>query len=562
MKKTGYLSLIFLIIISLSFGYLYLVQHAWGTWGDDSAGYIYLWGRLAQGQPLVWQESLTVQALDFFADEKLARWTAPTHHQIISPTGYLASKYPIGLSLLMYWASSLFNSDLAIYFVQPILAVGCLLLTYLLAHQIFSSLQIKFPWAALLSLLAAVVLGLSELYYSYAVAQPMRDIPAIFFLLAGYLFLFLYLNLKQQSRRIFLFILAVLFLGFSFNIRETSLIIALPASLLLLTAKRSKKEWGKLILISVITFAVAIIPSIYNSALITKYKQKFKPKDLTSIALTSNLDHLSSFSLQNIFNNQGKFRPGRGGLPYYWQIIQESTPALFFIALAFLGLLYLFKKNKWLAGSLLLWVISYLALFSLWINPYSRYILPIFPILAILGVYGLYCLIYYLLPQFFSSKKQIISLSAIIVLAFLISYWPTLITIKDNIANQVNIYKAISQEDLNTLKDLGGQIAGPTDLLLFTGDWEYGLSETLAAHTGVQAVRFPLEQKKITFNSEQVHQFLDQVLAQRPIYLWLDSTTNEQSNQFFQANYNLEPLYNYSFTFEPAVQIYAITPKN
>ncbi len=102
MKKSHLITIVFIIVISLFFGWLYLAQHSWGTWGDDSAGYIYLWGLMDQGKPLVYQEPLTVQALEFFGDEKLARWTTPTHHEIISPSGYIASKYPIGLSLLMY----------------------------------------------------------------------------------------------------------------------------------------------------------------------------------------------------------------------------------------------------------------------------------------------------------------------------------------------------------------------------------------------------------------------------------------------------------------------------
>ncbi len=551
MKKTYIISLVFIIVLSLFFGWLYLTQHAWGTWGDDSAGYIYLWGLMDQGKPLVYQEDLTVQALDHFGDEKLARWTTPTHHEIISPSGYIASKYPIGLSLLMYLPGKI--NDAAIYLVLPLLALANLLLVYFIAQFIFKELAIKSPWKELLGLLAACVLGLSELYYNYAVAQPMREIPSIFFLLAGYLLLLYFIKHKKYL----LFIGAVFLLAFGFNIRETSLIIALPAFLLLLTQKRDKKQWGKLVLITLVTFIIAISPSIYNSVQITKYKEKFKKKDISSVAITSNLDHISSFSLQNIFDNQGKFRPGRGALPHYWNIIQQMSGALFFMVFVFIGIAYLFKKNKWLAGSLMAWVLAFLVLFSMWVNPYSRYIMPIFPILAILGVYGLYVFINQILPKFLKNKKAINILGITIILALIISYIPILETIKTNLDEETYIFKAISHQDLDNLKDLGDNLDQEKDLVVFTGDWQFGISETFESHTGVQSIRMPFEQKKFTFDEVEVKEFFDKILPQYNIYIWIDSTTNETTNQFLQ-NYTLDTKYKYNFTFETEAVIYKL----
>ena len=87
--------------IVLLFGIIYFDDHAWGTWGDDSAGYIYLAGRMIQDKPLVYHDDLAQMGFDFFGDEKLARWLTPTHHEFINQEGWIASKYPVGASLLL-----------------------------------------------------------------------------------------------------------------------------------------------------------------------------------------------------------------------------------------------------------------------------------------------------------------------------------------------------------------------------------------------------------------------------------------------------------------------------
>ena len=564
------ITIIICILIGAVFGYLYFHNHSFGTWGDDSAGYIYLWGKLDQGKPLVYQEPLTVKALEFFNDEKLARWTTPTHHEIISPSGYIASKYPIGLSLIMYVFSTAFNSDLAIYYVLPVLAAANLILVFLIANIIFINNKYKH----FLSLLASSILGLATIYYEYAISQPMREIPSMFFMLFGYYIFLLWFTHQEKTKKTILwvvFALALFILGLSLNIRETSLVV-IPAfavlTVILWNKKHNKKQniknYLKITGLAVAMFIVAVIPTIYNSYKISEHKEKFKKKDISSIAITSNFDHISSFSISNIFDNSGKFRPGRGALPHYWDIMNKMSALPYFIILAIIGLIYLHKRNKWLSASLLLWMLGFLAIFSLWVNPYSRYILPLFPILAILASFGLYKLITKIVPYYFKSKKTQTIIGVIIILSLVSVYYPVLADIRtEYFVDNTMVYKAITQDDLNNLKDLSNNITNSPSLparaplVIFSGTWQYGISETFEAHTGIQAIRMPVEQK-YTFETDKVKQFFDEtLLSDYNVYIWMDETTKAASLEFLE-NFTLEEKYKYSFSFEPEIIIYQI----
>jgi len=591
MKRYGYLiSLGIGIFLSVCFGYLYFHNHAYGAWGDDSPGYIYLWGRMSQNKQLVYKEPLTVKALNFFHDEKLARWTTPTHHEIISPQGYLASKYPIGLSQIMYIFSKIFNSELAVYYVLPGLATFIVILTYLICNIIFFEIK----WKYFFSVGAAIIVGLASLFYEAAVSQPMREIPSIFFMLFGYYCLLQAMASWQRNNQnkqgIFfylLIILAFLNLGMSINIRETSLVI-LPAFLILFWEVDKKNKMSvetchgmslqkksiiKLSLISVVILIVGLAPSIINSINISQYKEKFKKKDITSVAITSNFDHIRSFSFSNLFNNNGKFKSGdQGGLEHYWQTLLAMSPLPYFMLLVVIGFIYLYKKNKWQFASLIWWLLSFLVVFSLWINPYSRYILPLFPLLGIISMYGLYNLIVQLMPQYIKNKKWQFIIGVVIICSSIVSYQPVIAQMVENIKlspDEIHINKSISLTDLNKLEDIGSRIIlnakqqpEKKPLLMFTGAWQYGLSETLEAHTGLQSIRMPLEQK-FDFNEDKVKEFFDQtLLTDYQLYIWLDTSTKPETRDWLDKNYSLQKKITSNFSFEEETTIYEITPKN
>ena len=457
-KRTSFIfSAIALIVLTGFFGYTYFDDHAWGTWGDDSAGYIFLAGRMNAHEPLVYTDELAKEGLDFFGDEKLARWLTPTHHQFINTQGTIASKYPVGASILLNAGAVLTGSSKGFYIVTPFLAVLNLLLVYVLVMLLLP--QHRFRHA--IGFLSAFFLGMYSLYYDYAIAQPMREIPSIAFLMLMGVFVVLGVKWVTEKRKWPWTIGACIIAGFSFGvaflIRETSAMV-LPAVCIYAAASLWKKHEKKFAPIGetikklypyVIAFTVAmiiaLIPLAQNSIAISSQKEVFKARDTSSVVILSNFGHIETLGVSNIFGNEGKFRPGKGSLPHYWGIMQKSTPLPYFLVFVFLGMFYMWRESKPKATLLTLWGLGTLTIFSLWINPYSRYILPLFPPLLILGSYGVFEFYHTLLPSLLPNKKIRITAGVLIALTFFFAFMPGLQQVQTNLAEDVYRFKAIAE---------------------------------------------------------------------------------------------------------------------
>lgn len=566
MKQSGIsLTIGFALLLSIVFGWIYFDDHAWGAWGDDSAGYLYLAGRMFQGLPLVYQDSLAARGLEFFQDEHLARWLLPTHHQFINPNGFTASKYPIGLPLLMVAAGRLFGSADAFYYVNPFLSTVNVVLVYLFALQLFTRERLKHA----IGVAAAVVMGVSNVYYDHAIAQPMRDIPAMTFLLLAAMALVAGCERFTHSKRnriawFWLFCAGAAF-GFAFSIRETSLVVA-PAlflyGLLLLwrSSEGTLRDRLKRLLAPAGVFLAGCIlfalPILYNSFTISQHKVAFKARDTGSVVLLSNIGHIQTLDLENAFDNQGKFRPGKGSLPHYWSVMRQVSPVPYFIAIVFFGAYMLWRASKEKMILLVLWVLGILGIYSIWINPYSRYILPLFPPLILLAVYGFAQVCTSVLPRVLP-KRTVRRFAVLLLFAgFMAGYQPVFADIRDNLSADVFRFKAISRMDLDILKRIGSELSQRTDepILMFSGEWQFGTSETFEAHTGVKTVRFPLEQR-FTFDESQVNEFFDELLQEDvSLFVWADSTSSGEFSTWL-TRYRTEPVGEYDFTFQPDVRI-------
>lgn len=555
-KLSTILHLCLITALVVGFGVLYFNDHAWGTWGDDSAGYIYLAGRMVQGEPLVYQDELATKGIEYFGDEKLARWLTPTHHQFINPNGTIASKYPIGASLVLYAASVLAGDSRAFYYVIPTLATVNLVLLYILGLQLFRFSRFRHVIAGL----SAFGLGISNLYYDYAIAQPMREIPSITFMLLSALLLF---GLRAENRWVKVLPAAgsALAFGMAFNIRETAAMIT-PALAVLafgllwqkkLSIKENFKKAAPYAAVFFITSVIAIIPTIMNSIDISQNKVAFKARDTGNVVLLSNIGHLETLTFSNIFNSEGKFRPGKGSLEHYIDVMERAVPLPYFLALVGLGLILLWRKSRMEAAFLFLWCFGILLIFSMWINPYSRYILPMFPMLMLLAVYGGVGFFVELAPKLFSRK----SLQALMLLAVIgagvFAYQPKVLDAQENLQEDVYRFKAISRNDLEQLYDIGEKLEGEKAVLLFTGDWQYGTSETLEAHTGLKTIRFPYDQRFV-FDKEETDAFLEQLIEEYELYVWLDGTSSIEAVEW-AANYTKETVWEGDFTFQPETAI-------
>lgn len=554
------------LILSIGFTSLIWSDHAYGAWGDDSPGYTFLAGRLLNGEPLVYQDPLVQAGLDFFGVERQARWLTPTHHEIISPDGWMASIYPIGLSVLQWMAAKIFGTDVAFYGVVPVSAGLLVGLTYILGILLMPGLR----WRVPVALGAAMALASSSLFFEHALAQPMREIPFMVFLLLGSILAIVSFRFQAEKRSWGLagWLLTGLAFGMATNIRETSVVV-IPAIIgLMIARKRSRglkglvKSLWKPLTVFVVGFFLIYSISIWNSVEISQHKVKFRKKDITSVAVTSNIDHISSLSFQNVFNNQGKFSTGEGSLPHYWEIMRKATPVLFLFPAILLGMWSVWKTDRRRALLLILWPLGTLTVFSLWVNPYARYILPAFPPLLLLTFIGVKYFLQRIIPQVTQLKYLQWSFGALTALAILIPFGQTIATQWTDVRTKdLLIFKSISSTDLQQLKDLGEKTTGPNPVVLFTGEWQYGISETFEIHTGIKSIRFPLENKRFDIPADQLAAFISLMLKDGGVqpegytlYVWTDETTPSETQQFL-SRFTRTPVTSFTSSYAEQIQV-------
>lgn len=538
---------IILLLVSVS-GVWLLWHHAYGAYGDDAPGYIYTAHQLITGQPLVAQDPLVQDALAWFGAEPYARFVAPAHHEIISPAGWTVSRYPIGLSVLMAGAAWLFNDPLAIYLIVPLTAIGVVLLTYLGAIWL---LPVSPVWQRVTGLGAAVIVLGTNLFFTYSVAQPMREIPALFFFMIGAL-------LFVKTKRWYLLLVAGIFFGYSVAIRETNIILLLP----LVFYSRRWRTWLWFALGAFLIY----LPFLWQAAIITQHKEVFREKDITNIAITSNIDHIQSFAVSNLWNNQGKFKPGVGGLNQYWSVLKQfSTWPLFFLTIL-VGAGYLWKKQRpsfWLLGS---WVASIVLLFALWINPYPRYILPILPVLAWLSMVGVMAGWEWFSNVLRLKKVVSVGLLLLVLVSFIAAYQPVLASRQDYVRTGTPQDRELTKADLLTIQQaiaLVQNAAVTTDktpLVLLLGETKGGLAETIMTHTTIQTIRFPNKDKEQP-PFEQFQGYIDHLSETYTIYVWYDQSVTADEQRFFNQS-NLSLVTTLVTSFKPEISIYAYSAEN
>lgn len=539
-------SLVLLATVSLTW---FTWHHAYGAYGDDSPGYIYAAHQLLSGQALVQIDPLVQDALAWFGQEPWARFVAPAHHEIISPAGWTVSRYPLGLSVLMAGVAWLAQDPLAIYWVVPVLAVGVVMLTYVGAVTL---LPIPPAWRRVSGIGAALIVLGSNLFFTYSVAQPMREIPALFFFLGAAL-------LFVKTKRWYWLALAGTAFGYSVAIRETNLILIIP--LVLYHWRSLRQGW--------LVFSVGAIliysPFLLHAANITQHKEAFREKDITSIAVTSNIDHLQSFHLSNLWNNQGKFKPGVGGLNQYWDVIQQFSPWPIFLLTIAVGIIYLWKHDRRLAGLLASWVVGVVVVFALWINPYPRYILPILPVLAWLSMVGMWQAWTWLSSTLRLGRFTSLMILLGLVGSFVAAYQPVLASRQAFLLTGTPQDRELTAADLATLQSTAAAIqadsltTGQPALLLMLGDTKGGLAETIMSHTTLRVIRWPNKDKEQP-PFDQLQGYINHLDETATIYLWYDPSVTADEQRFYNAA-TLTPISLISTSFKSEISIlrYAVT---
>lgn len=538
--------IIILILIAAIFSCLYFPNHSFGARGDDSPGYIFLAAKLFNNQPLIYQDQLIKEGIKHFNNIKDANFLVPSHNKILNQEGWTASKYPIGFSILLFLFAKIFNNFDKIYSLVPALAVLNLVLIYLLTCIIFK--KSKYSW--LIAILSVLFLGLSKDYWQLAIIQPMREIPFIFFLLLA--FIFAILGLRKNK---YFLIFSGLSLGYALNIRETGIIFIIPFLILffLLYDKNISRKDNFLKICK--NFLFFIIPLVIIFSLTLIYSQLISLHSESNLALP-NIKHVKSFSISHLFLSENRYRHEPGGLAAYWQVFNNITYLQLFLLFIFFGIIKFYKNNKIIFFSFTAIILSYYLLFSLWINPYPRYILPTYPFIIIILSLGIIYLFQYTTKNFPKYNKFLVF---IIIITCLINCFPIYENIRNYIKGDFDTDRSINKQDLENLKFLKNHLT-QNSILIFSGEGKNGLPETFEAETKIRSIKTPII-KTSQAPWPKIVDFFNQQLKDKNYYIWIDTSSSSENNEFFSKNFDLQKIISQNYSFKDNVDIYKLNPK-
>ncbi len=91
----------------------------------------------------------------------------------------------------------------------------------------------------------------------------------------------------------------------------------------------------------IIGFLIGITPIFWNAVQISTHNEPFKERDTGEVVVLSNINHLQTVSLANVFESTGRYRPADGSLRQYQNVLNDVSGLPFIPLVAIGGLLLL-----------------------------------------------------------------------------------------------------------------------------------------------------------------------------------------------------------------------------
>jgi len=400
-------------------------NHSSGSWSGDADGYFLGSYYLNQGKISNINSTLVnhFKKLDYSSSE--LTFLIPNRYSLSFKDNFLF-RYPPGISYYISFFKVIYEDMFGYNFIVCVLSIINILLFYLLLSLLFKETKDNIA----ICFLITFAFGLSSLYLKYSMAQPMREIPVMF--LNSLILLFYIKFRKNPDKNSNYLIFSISLSAISLYIRYTNIfifIIFLPLLKDLFIGFKIKKTILKKYLSYILLIIIIIFP-----LLLLNYQNTsnfFKPQSY---------DHLNSIKIKNMYENNSRYKNLEGSFFVYIRPFLKLKYFLF----VFFGIFYLFK-NKYL--HILLYPIFTLILFSMWPNPYDRYILPIIPFLYMLLASGA---VYIL-----TVKKLNSNIKIIFIIFFMLLLLPNaLILLKNNFLLKNNYYKSLNEVEYNSIKSL------------------------------------------------------------------------------------------------------------
>ena len=247
-------------------------------------------------------------------------------------------------------------------------SLGILLLTYLIAHELFDRK---------IAVIAALFLSLSSTFFVFGNILH-SEIPSTFFVLLGF-----YFFVKKK------YTFSGLFLGIAFMTRFFQIFAVVPLILFLFYLAMKKKESFNVLLYFLLLFIIPVIPYLILNYFL--YNNIFYP-----------------FLLQSWMSKYTGWVFSQPFYFYFVELVKENVLVLFSI----IGLIFIFKKYN---AEKISFVLVFLFLFipyNLIAHKEMRLLMTALPFLYILTSYG----IFYFIGFFKKNKNLLLSLLLIIFL--------------------------------------------------------------------------------------------------------------------------------------------------
>jgi hypothetical protein len=209
------------------------------------------------------------------------------------------------------------------------------------------------------------------------------------------------------------------------------------------------------------------------------------------------------------------------------------------------------------------WVLGTLTIFSLWINPYSRYILPLIPMVLLLAAGGWVVLLKNIVAPKLGNQFVLI-ISALLILAVAGSAIEPLRLMKIDHAFDEYPSRSLTVQDAKLMDDIAQavtlqrdtqQVPAEKTIVFFTSPTRFGLSEVFMAHTGVRGARLPYEPEKDQPDPAKVDAFLKQLITDGySLYVVTPSTLSPELVEF-EKRWNDESVIEIDFSFAQDSQL-------
>lgn len=541
-KGINYFLIAWIIFITA----LYLSNFSYGASGDDSPGYIFSAYKIKETGSSIYQDEIA----KVFIDNELKPEVAKPHwyYDLLNEKGFMAPMFPIGYPIIMATFSQIFG-EVGYYLVNPIISIIFLISFYCLLREIalFGKL------ANLFALVTVIFISINESFWLFTIYQPMRDnTPFLFMSLALLVF---YHAIK--SDKLVLYGLGGLFLGYAVNIRFETIILVIPLASLYLYSKKEHFSTKKSFFVSVF-FAIFLLVSTSMSIIEIKntnmlsYHSKYKSVDSLTNGGSTNSNQLdkilpSGLSLNNLFNNQGKYMAGEGSFIVYLNIILFEIFGYYFIPFLIVGSIFLFINSRSAFLLFSLWALVIFLFYSMWVNPYYRYIILAAPPLAVLYTSSFIGLFKYVKNE----KTKIVALLILLIFT-MINYTPSLLVMEDYLEGKRPIPspKSVTYQDFEKVSSFDLQ---PHYDVIITAGSTGDMIGFLEAHTGVKFIYLG--------GVENPFDYI-QTLIENGYRVGLWSNLYDKKERDFQifieSRYNTQHMSSIKFKTLGAVEIYSI----